>query len=213
MIALLAVAGSLLGALLGWIVFVPILSMALPLVAATVFLRRSGLTWRDLGFMKPMPLRRCLALGVGAAALVMLLMSVVIGPLLQALGAPPPDVSLIADAIVGNPLNYLLFLIPIAWGSAAFGEELLLRGFVLNRLGELTGLRLALPLQALLFALGHVYQGTTGMLSIFVVGLVLGYVYLRAGRNLWPPILAHGLIDTVGLTLLYLGFQDSAPPS
>src|SRR5690606_3898629 len=146
-ITLLAIAGSLLGGLLGSVVLIPILSMALPLVAATVFLRRGGLTWRDLGFLKPMPLGRCLGLGIGAAVLLMLLM-MIIAPLLQALGAPPPDVSLIADAIVGNPVNYVLFLIPIAWGSAAFGEELLLRGFALNRLAALTGLRFALPLQA-----------------------------------------------------------------
>jgi len=30
-------------------------------------------------------------------------------------------------------------------------------------------------------------------------------VYLADGRNLWPLIVAHGLVDTVNLTLLHLG--------
>jgi hypothetical protein len=66
-------------------------------------------------------------------------------------------------------------------------------------------------LQALVFALGHAYQGVTGVVNLFVVGLILGYVYLRGGRNLWPVIVAHGLIDTLSTTLVYLGYGQQPP--
>jgi membrane protease YdiL (CAAX protease family) len=37
------------------------------------------------------------------------------------------------------------------------------------------------------------------------IGLVSGAVYWGDGRDLWPLIVAHGLIDSVSLTLLRLG--------
>jgi membrane protease YdiL (CAAX protease family) len=30
---------------------------------------------------------------------------------------------------------------------------------------------------------------------------------LLAGRNLWAPVLAHGFIDTVGVIVLFFGWE------
>lgn len=207
----LAIVGSILGAATPWLALGPILAMLLPLLAATGFLYRDGLTWRDLGFLRRMPLRRFLGLSIGAAVLVIVLGGFVIAPLLRLAGLPPPDPSLLVEVIEGDLTNYLLFLIPVSWGSAAFGEELLLRGFLFNRFAILYGSTGALVLQALVFSLGHAYQGVGGILTLFAVGLVLGWFYLRAGRNLWPVIVAHGLIDTFSITLVYLGFATPPP--
>ncbi|MHB0970446.1 MAG: hypothetical protein ACYC7A_19105 [Thermoanaerobaculia bacterium] len=35
-----------------------------------------------------------------------------------------------------------------------------------------------------------------------------GLAFLLARRNLWAPVLAHDLIDTVGIVALYFGFAD-----
>jgi uncharacterized protein len=207
-VVLLSLAGMVLGALTPWIVLSPILGMVVPLVAATWFLHRQASGWRDLGFPCRMRLGRFLYLTLGAVAAIYLVNSFVVVPLLRWLGAPPVDIGLLVEAIEGDLTLYLLFLIPVGWGSAAFGEELLVRGFVMNRLALLFGIRWAVVLQAFLFALGHAYQGVTGMVSLFVVGLLLGLVYLRAPRNLWPAIAAHGIIDTISLSLIYLGFGD-----
>jgi hypothetical protein len=204
----LVMAGLLLGAATGYLALGPILGMVLPLVAATLFLRREGRGWRDLGFPRSMPLGLFLWLGVGGAVLLIALSAFAVTPLLRWLGAPPVDASLLVEAIEGDLAAYLVFLIPVGWGSAAFGEELLVRGFLLDRFDKLFGLRIAVVAQALLFALGHAYQGITGMLNLFVVALVLGVITLRAGRNLWPAIAAHGLIDTLSLTLIYLGYAE-----
>lgn len=206
----LVLVGSLLGALTGVVVLSPILGMVLPLLAATAFLRRDRITWRDVGFPRAMPFGRFLKVALGCTALAFAVTGFVVAPLLRTLGLPPPDTSILVELIERDTLNYLLFLIPVAWGSAAFGEELLLRGFVLHRLTSLLGSRWGVVLQALLFALGHAYQGPSGVLTLFVVGLVFGFGYLRAGRNLWPVITAHGLIDTVSITLLYLGYGQAA---
>lgn len=40
-------------------------------------------------------------------------------------------------------------------------------------------------------------------------GLYLGICYVLAGRRLLPVIVAHGLWDSFGLTMLFLGIADS----
>jgi membrane protease YdiL (CAAX protease family) len=34
---------------------------------------------------------------------------------------------------------------------------------------------------------------------------VIGMIYLRAKRNLWLPILIHGILDTTGFLLIFFG--------
>lgn len=208
-IVLLTVLGSLLGALTGFPALAPVTGMLLPLLAATAFLRQEGRSWRDLGFARAMAPGRCLRVAAGALVVIYLLTGFVVAPLLESLDAPALDVSLIEDAVKGNLAAYLWFLIPVTWGSAAFGEELLARGFLLHRFEGLAGTQVAVVAQALIFAAGHFYQGVTGVANIFVVALVLGWVYVRVGRNLWPVIIAHGAIDTIGITLLYLGYGEA----
>jgi membrane protease YdiL (CAAX protease family) len=41
------------------------------------------------------------------------------------------------------------------------------------------------------------------VVDTFIGGLVLGLLYLHARRNLWLPILTHGIIDTVGILLIF----------
>ncbi|WP_164675425.1 CPBP family intramembrane glutamic endopeptidase, partial [Xanthomonas citri] len=56
------------------------------------------------------------------------------------------------------------------------------------------------------FGAMHASQGVSGVLLTGLVGAVFGYAYLRSNRNLWALILAHGLVDTWGVTTLYLGW-------
>ena len=89
----------------------------------------------------------------------------------------------------------LLGLLAISWTTAAFGEDVLFRGFLQSRLRAWLGATrhaglLAAVLQALLF------------------GLAFGLCRLRL-RSLWPLVIAHGLIDTLSMVALYLG---AAPP-
>jgi membrane protease YdiL (CAAX protease family) len=58
---------------------------------------------------------------------------------------------------------------------------------------------------AVIFGLGHEYQGTMGMLKTGAVGLVFSISYLAVGRNLWPLALAHALIDSLDFITHYFG--------
>lgn len=207
LIVFLIPVGLTLGALTGWVVLSPIMGMVVPLLAATWFLKRDGMGWRDVGFAKRMPLAHFIGFTVATLVAAFVLAAVLLRSILEALGLPPQDTSALKLLIEGNTLYFLLFLIPVSWGSAAFGEELLVRGFLLNRIECLTRSPVwAVVGQAAIFAIAHLYQGITGVLVIFVIGLIFGAVFIRCGRNLWPVIAAHGLIDTIGITSIYLGW-------
>jgi hypothetical protein len=203
-IVLLLVIGGILGALTGFIPLSPIGSVVLPLAAATWFLRREGNSWRSL----VIGMRLSVAAIATYAALTLLLLVgsvIVLTPILHSLGVPPADYSALVELLEGNLTLYLWMLLPVSLGSAAIGEELVLRGFLQHRLTGLSGAWMAVVLQALFFAAVHFYQGIGGMIEVFVVGLVFGALYLRSGRNLIPIMIAHGLIDAYGVTVLYLG--------
>ncbi len=54
---------------------------------------------------------------------------------------------------------------------------------------------------SLLVRLGfHTYQGPVGLLAIGLLGLLFSIFYLRTQR-LWPVLIAHGVLDFIGLAL------------
>ena len=44
----------------------------------------------------------------------------------------------------------------------------------------------------------HLYQGPMGVLGIIPIGLLFAFWFAKMGR-LWPVIVAHGLMDLIGL--------------
>ena len=64
---------------------------------------------------------------------------------------------------------------------------------------------ITLELSAGYFALLHSYQGITGILYTGLAAVFLSAIYVGHGRNLWIPIIAHGLHDTSGMFFLFLG--------
>jgi membrane protease YdiL (CAAX protease family) len=182
----------------------------LPLFAvAWISLHLRHLRWRDIGLRKPekwLPIiGLSLVIGIGYQALD----TVAIAPLLQRLTGQVIDLS--EFAILKDNLPALLAFMAISWTEAAFIEEMFFRGYLLNRFMDVAGrerlgITIALLANAIIFGFAHAYQGLTGVLDTGVAGLVLGLLYFLARRNLWLPILTHGIIDTVGFLLIYAGW-------
>lgn len=98
----------------------------------------------------------------------------------------------------------------LSWTTAAFAEETVYRGWITTRVAELSrfskvGWIAATLVSSIVFGLLHMYQGLSGMIATGVTGLVLGCVYLASGRNLWAPIVAHGVMDSSGFVMIYFG--------
>jgi membrane protease YdiL (CAAX protease family) len=107
-------------------------------------------------------------------------------------------------------LRRALVALGFVWTSAAFGEEIGYRAYLMTRFGEVAGggrLGKAISLIAVsvLFGFGHYYKGPAGVVESTASGLLLAGVYLATG-NLWAPILAHGLSDTFAIAALYNGW-------
>jgi hypothetical protein len=172
----------------------------------SLWLRRVG--WRGVGLCKPSSWGKTLLLavliGIGYQALDVLLIS----PLLERITGVPIDLSQF-DLLRGN-LLVTLFALALSWLLAALGEEMVFRGYLLQRIADLFADEfrrwiVALLLSSTLFSIGHLYQGLTGVVDTFLAGLLLGILYLYSGKNLWLPILTHGVINTAGFLLIYWG--------
>lgn len=188
------------------------------LAFATVLMLIGWLRWRgeglaQFGLVAP---RRWLALigfGIALALAQIVLDSLVRSvttPLIVAWTGADPHLDAKTFAAIEGNLDLYLMILPCVWLFAAFGEEFLYRGYLMTRLSQLLGggraaWALAIAGQAVLFALAHWYQGPVGMVPIGIGAVLTGIATLVWGRNLWPAIIAHGLIDTLGFTLLYLG--------
>lgn len=85
---------------------------------------------------------------------------------------------------------------------AAVGEEVLFRGYGMERLQELSGSRVfALVFSCLVFTLEHV--GPWGWNHLLVAGfggIMLTLLYLWR-RNLWVNIIAHFVVDGAAVLL------------
>lgn len=186
--------------------------MALLVGVATWMLRSAGKRWSDAGLRAP---SRWWVVGVAVGAGYLALGAV--AALLQTqvlprLGLAAPDLAAFAG-LRGDLPEYLFWALPVAFGSAAVGEELVARGFLTDRIATLVGgaapgggvLFAAVIMQGVLFGACHVYQGLGGALVTGVVGMVLGLVWLWSGRNLWACIFLHGLVDFVSVTAFYTG--------
>lgn len=111
--------------------------------------------------------------------------------------------------IEGNLPVYLMWM-AIGWTSAAFGEEIFFRGYLIDRIGKLLpsarwATAVAVFIPALIFGIAHAYyQGVRGLIVTGLIGLALGTLYLVNKRNLWPNIIAHGVVDSLAFTAMYL---------
>lgn len=78
--------------------------------------------------------------------------------------------------------------------TAGVCEEFLFRGFVLWYLAHLMPPPAAWAMQALLFGLGHAYQGAKGILRTGIAGAFFSAVVYVSG-SLLPAMLIHALMD------------------
>jgi membrane protease YdiL (CAAX protease family) len=188
--------------------FIPLSKTPFLLAVAWASLRLRGLRWRDVGLSLPARWPRLVAIGVGWGVAMWLLEFYVTMPVLDRLLGYGTDLSTFNE-VAGNA-GVLAIYLSASWLLAAFGEEMVWRGYALPRLAELIGSgtrawALALVVVNVAFGLAHLYQGWNGVIQAAVGGALLGVLYLATGRNLVAPIVAHGLGNSLDFTLMYFG--------
>jgi hypothetical protein len=167
-----------------------------------------GVGWRAVGLRRPASWRRTLLLGIGIGIAYDAVDIVVVLPALHRMTGQAVELGQFGE-MRGN-LNALLLLLVLTWTLAAFGEEMAYRGYALNRITDLLGqshaaFALGAIVVSVLFGFAHVAQGVSGVLDSVLAGMAFAALYLASGRNLWLPIIVHGVVDTTSLVLLFLG--------
>jgi membrane protease YdiL (CAAX protease family) len=185
------------------------ITVLVTLIAANWRLNQQSIGWAAIGLRRPTSIFHAVLGAVGWFIVAYLVAGIAQTVATSLLAWPPLDASRYGN-LHGN-LPRLLMLLGVTWTTAAFGEELLFRAFLLTRLELLLGntrnaTAIAVVSQAMLFGCAHGFQGATGMLTTATVGLVFGVAYVR-GRNLWPIMIAHGFVDSIGLVVLYFGLS------
>jgi membrane protease YdiL (CAAX protease family) len=174
---------------------------------ATWVLRRQGITWAALGLRRPERLVSTFLVGVAAAVGGFLLVGLIQGIMATIFANMPSADRSLFDSVNGN-ISLLIFTLIILWTVIAIGEELTWRVFMINRFSALFGENRSFKLvgllaSAILFGLLHSYQGIGGAIAAGVLGMVFGAAYLLARQNVWVPVIAHGLINTIFLVYFY----------
>jgi uncharacterized protein len=187
---------------------IPLSKTPFLLLLGWISLRIRRVTWRSLGLTRNRSWPVTFALGVGGGLLLEIFQLLVTQPLLVKLTGSQPDLSDLG--ILRGNIKYTLLGIALAWTLAAFGEEMVWRGYLMNRvaeLGQFTRIAWIVSLIAVSVAFGaaHSDQGITGQIEEAIAGAFLAAMYLATERNLAVPVLAHGASDTLDMILLYLG--------
>lgn len=172
------------------------------------WLRDGG--WSVPGLKRPTSWGKTLLMAITAAAVLLVGSELVIQPLASHFWHSPENVSSTLKIPV-HDWKVGLRSLAIVWIFAGFGEEIGYRGYLLTRAADLGNRSriayvVAMLYVAVLFGLGHVYKGPAGIMDSTYSGLVLGGIYLLSGRNLWVPILAHGITDTVAVVAIFMGW-------
>lgn len=187
-----------------------LLDLFLPAVVLSVMAGVSLAVRREspstLGFHRLQHPGRQLAQVAALALAWTTLVFLLVMPVTEHLTGSTQDTSEFAD--LQGDLPRLLLFVALSWTLAALVEELAFRGYLLTRITDLIGTSslaraAAVVAVALLFALIHGEQGTTGMVLVFVDAVFFGWLRY-AYRSLWASVVAHGVSNTVGMVAFFL---------
>ena len=194
--------GALLIIFLGALVWMPV---AAALILAWAWCSR---TPRDeIGLARPRSWIGGALVGAVLGVTLKFAMKAIVLPLL---GAPAVPHNVLHDQAI-RPLDALSLAAYTIYGGG-FAEELFFRGYLFERIGKLVGRQPAATLAALvvstgLFSAGHWQQGGFGMIHAAFTGVVLGSVYLIAGRKLWVAMVTHAAFDLASVALIYFNLE------
>ena len=119
--------------------------------------------------------------------------------ILQQAGFSVPSTPLPAFAATRSIGELVLALILVI--VIALVEETIFRGYLILRFKALAESPILLALiSAVIFSLGHGYEGTAGVITVGYMGFIFALIYLWR-QSLVAPIVMHFLQDFIGIVL------------
>ena len=177
------------------------------LLTASVLMKRRGISWKSIGLRRLENIPKTIL--IAAAAVIIIIAMLLIFDLIQDSFAFVKESSAAAKATsTGQTLShgdygYVLSVILFVWLQSAL-EELLERGFLIHWLEGLFSnfkfkTALAITIQACIWGFRHSYDISERSISVALIGIIMGIVYVKCNRNLWTIIIAHCVMNTISL--------------
>ncbi len=173
------------------------------LVIAAWRMKVRNVTWKELGLRKPDNFGKTLgisALILAATMISLVAFNILIDHLPFSLAADTSSESAVSKFgnLKGNWPHFLLIIPFILLESML--EELLDRGFLMNWIEKLFSSTtfatvIAVILQAAIFGFRHSNDFSERSITVGIIGLIMGIAYVKFGRNLWPLIIAHCVLN------------------
>ncbi len=184
--------------------------LVLLLLLASQSLWIRGLGWPDLGLRLPVAAWRTVFHAVLASLAILAAIRFAIVPFAVFVTGEPVDLSALGGP--GDARALWLWLAQ-AWTLAAFGEEMVFRGYLMRRVTDLVGDTrigwvIAIIASGALFGLAHRYLGWAGVIATGIIGGLVATLYVCNRKNLGIVIVCHGLVDTVALAAMYFGHSS-----
>lgn len=115
------------------------------------------------------------------------------------------------ETYTGN-LPATMILLVFIWVSAAFGEEIVFRGYLMRQFTKFFGSsKISLVVNILIFGFVfgwiHAYQGISGQILTGILGMLYAIIFHIRKDDLWFNIAAHGFFDTTALVFIYYGWS------
>lgn len=183
--------------------FIPTL-VVLGIMTVSLLIRREHIA--TVGFKRPQSWLRMAGFAFISVFFLQLFDVGVVMPILNRLTGKTIDYSGFAS-LQGN-LGQLLMILAISWVLAAFGEEIVYRGYLQKLLGNLfgsnvPGVLLTIAISSLLFGLAHTEQGVIGVVVTTIDAIFFSWLKRKFDNNLWASILAHGFYNSIGMIIFY----------
>ena len=184
--------------------FIPTI-VILGIIILSLLMRKESIA--VLGFKKPTSFKAMVVFVFVAVVIWSLLQLGLFMPVLNHLTNTTQDISAYEN-LQGN-LGQLLFFLLLTWTLAAFGEEIVYRGYLQRRIGDVlgensVGILVSIGVSSILFGMAHTEQGVIGVIVTTLDAIFFSALKRKYDNNLWAPILAHGISNTIGLVAFFL---------
>lgn len=174
-------------------------------------LKLRGENWSDFGLTFGMitlkDAGRAFLLSI--LVLVLAVAGFVLGSIIMAnITGIPEGANMSGYAYMKDNLGMLLLTLFGVFIVSSFGEEVIYRAFLINRVAEI-GLDtkkatvVAVIISSIIFGLVHYSWGPMGIVQTGFMGLALGICYIKLKKRLWIVILAHMYMDTMLMVQMY----------
>jgi membrane protease YdiL (CAAX protease family) len=111
----------------------------------------------------------------------------------------------VATPSATGPFDPALALILVI--VVAIAEETIFRGYLILRFRGVSGsVAIAVVLSSVIFAIGHGYEGSAGVITVGVMGLIFALIYVWR-KSLVAPIILHFLQDLTVIVLIPYVFR------